>query len=277
MTNQILSFEEMLEREEYVLVDTSVHESVSGWFKEGIYPVSSFSGIDEELLISKRDGLKYFVSFLEEPRTYTSQGVSLELEKARNMVEFKISRLERLTYGPPRKKSKGRKREQNRKFLREIRDLFYQSSLQARKSILKPENKDLYSLLENFVFKVSEHTNAKKDFSYRYKGYQGGNKEELHTDEQLVSLALYLSVQGNESCIVTRDSDLRRILLNSVRYLSDSRVSSQDCLLDSIKGNRIKVYYNSSLRMGELTFDTSEFELWNELSQEEIEGVEQAL
>ena len=157
-------------------------------------------------------------------------------------------------------------------------DLFYQSYIKARKTVLKPTQRDLYDSLEKLVFGVTNNTRSKIYFGANYKGSRKGNKEDYHTDEQLVSLALCLSVQGNESCIMTRDSDLRRILLNTVRYLSDPNIfSSQDYLLDSIRGNRIRIYHTFSSGEGEIVLDTSEFNPTTRLSREERNGIDQAL
>jgi len=161
-----------------------------------------------------------------------------------------------------------------------IRNLFYQSSLKARETILKPEQRELYNYLEDLVLKVSEHTNSKQDFGYRYRGSNEKEKKEFYTDEQLVSLALYLSVQGNEGCIATRDSDLRRILMNTLRYVSDP--GSDFCtdpnpFLMAIEKKGIRVFYPSSSEEGRISFDTSDFRLGNRLSHEEISRINQDL
>ena len=97
MVNQILSFEEILEREEYVLVDTSIEEcrrSGSGWFRDFFYPAKTFSDFDEEVLRGRVNDLDFFVSLLRSSKVYTSPGVVFEIENGRNLIQKKIKYLE---------------------------------------------------------------------------------------------------------------------------------------------------------------------------------------
>ena len=296
MVNQILSFEEILEEEELILVDTSVstqNERNSGWYFNEVYPSDHFSEISEGVLRYVRDDLSFFVSFLGNPNVYTSRGVALEVKNARNMVNEKIEYLEGKetkgsfsmelsNYGVFRKRLRRRNNNSNnggnpqRELLREIRELFHESYCQSRGSVLHVQ-RNLYNPLEDLVLEVTEYTKAKRDFGYRYEKLSSpkDNKKDFHTDEQLVSLALYSSIQGEESCMVTRDSDLRRILFNTIRYLLDPEASYFPIdILGSIETNRIRIY---NTFFSGLEFDTSRPESMTRLPPEEIEGINQAL
>jgi len=296
MERQALSFEEILEKEELILADASIStqdEKGFDWYFNEVYPADHFSEISEGVLRYVRDDLNFFVSFLENSHVYTSKGVALEVKNARKMVNEKIEYLEEKEpkdsfsmelsdHGSFRKRLR-RKKNHNpnnggntqRELLREIRELFHESYCQSRRSIL-PVQRNLYHPLENLVLEVTKHTKAKRDFGYRYgKPGPKSDKEDFHTDEQLVSLAIYSSVQGEESCIVTRDSDLRRILFNTIRYLLDPNASDfQIDVLEDIGTNGIRIY--NTLFSG-LEFDTSRPESMTRLPSEEVSKINQAL
>ena len=299
MVNQTLSFEEILEREEYVLADTSIdeyRENGSGWYREFIYPANSFSDIDEEVLRKKVSDLDFFISLLRNPHVYTSPGVVSEIKNGRDIVQGKIEYLKKedgisdflnILFGQkiPKRNLRRRKYQESnrngndqRELLDEIQDLYHGSSVRARRSILRPKRRGLYDRLENLVLKVTENTHSKIDFSLRYGELINGDKKDFHTDEQLVSLALYLSMEGSRGCIISGDSDFGRILINTFRYLSDPNASySQDSLLDSIKENWVRFYYNSSKEVGTLVLDTFEPISMTRLSSEEVRRINLAL
>ena len=297
MVNQILSFEEILEREEYVLVDTSVSGSKenSGWYRKFVYDADSFSDIDEGVFRERIIGLDFFNSFLRNSNIYTSRGVSFEIENGRNMVQEKIRYLEDRASedsflmefsdrGVFRRRLRRKDHNSNgteppqKELLREIQNLYHKAYVQSRRAVLETEEENTYEYLENLVLKVTEHTNAKKDFGPRYGEFVREDKEDFHTDEQLVSLALYSSVMGNESCIITRDSDFERILNNTLSYLlhSDNHFSS-DYLLKFFQENRIQIFYPISHEEGKIVLDTSRPESITRLPPEQIEKVNQAL
>lgn len=289
MTEQTLSFEEILERERYILVDGSVscqNEESLGWYFNEIYPANSFLEISKEVLRKVRDDLDFFVSFLENPGVYTPPGIIPELEGGRVITQDSIDFFQSGVVRSEMKSSAGRTKkrfrgrinpgETQRNLLCEIRDLFYSARFQAKKSLFEPPEKDRYEYLEKIVLGVTENTRPKIDSNLRYEK-PSNIKEDFHTDEQLVSLALYLSVQGEESCIVTRDSSIRRILINTLRFLSHPRAFVRDDLLNILQERKITIYYNNAPRRAYNSFDTSQFELVREFNPRKIDAVNEAL
>ena len=273
----ILSFEELLEREKYILCDSSVgYHSDFNWYYEEVYGTGSFSRINEAVLRRVVVYLEDFLLFLSNPNVYTVSWVSCEFENARNMVEKKMHFLH-AGYGFRRKYKRPFQIPIQKELLEEIQTKFHEMYLQSRRSLLRPEKKKLYGSLENIVLGVTSNTNSKIDFDFLYGEYTGKEKEDFHTDEQLVATALYLSLAGKESCIFTRDSDIRRILINTLRYLSHPEAHNLGDMMEAVRENRVIIYYNAAPEQAEISLDTSQFKLIGKLPLDRVKAINQTL
>jgi len=171
MNEPILSFEEILRKEEYILVDTSVssNREDSGWYVDGIRDVKSYSEINKGILRAQIAGMEFFSSVIENPHVYTSEGVPAEFMRGRDMIERKIKNLDYLGHSKKhvrRRVQNGGRRKGNaqRELMIKIGDLFYQTSCQAKESILpvlEPEQRELYSYLK-ILFLKSQDTPVQK-------------------------------------------------------------------------------------------------------------------
>jgi 3D (Asp-Asp-Asp) domain-containing protein len=65
--------------------------------------------------------------------------------------------------------------------------------------------------------------------------------------------------ENKEVGILARDSDIRRILGNTLSYLFYSEKSQFNDFLSQIRGNKIEVYFVSSFQQAKLVFDTDSF------------------
>ena len=250
-----LTFEDILKQEEYIIWDSAVISSPdTNWYHKMVYDSVSFLGINLETLGKEAEFLKYFLPFLENPNVFTVLGVALEIDRTRKIVADKIKFLKERERFLGKREFEG-KGEAQKELLEGIRDLFYEYYKELRKSLFIPQQKQIYHTLEEITIKVTEQTNSKIDYSRYYeKRVKPKRDPGFHADEQTVAAALYLSsIEGKKGGILTRDSDIERILKNTLncRFLSG--------ISDLITNNRIKIYYPTGVGKAHCRFNTTDF------------------
>ena len=216
---ELFTFKDILKQENYVICDSSVFSpSGPNWYWEGVYEAKNFAEIDSEYVKGEAEHLKYFTEFLANQNVYVVPGVCLELQRVRETVADKIKYLKMET----KKYSKwGHHKGENKiNLLQEVHDMFHESCMEAKRVSFLPKQRQEYNNLERIVMNVTEQTGAKIDFDEIYIQRTKPKKiEDLHTDEQTVTVALYLSViENRKGCILTNDSDIGRILPNTLSY-----------------------------------------------------------
>lgn len=278
MGGEILSFEEILEKEKYILFDTSSQEG-SDWYARHVFNARSFSGINVDVLRQAEGRLERSLSFLSNPNVYTVPGVIPEYEKARAIVQESLTflgvRYEHNKRGHKHRRVSHPTGGAQRDLLRNTHELFHNLFLQSKKSLLKPEDKNLYQILERVVIEVAEKTHSKIDFGPCYGNFL--DTKDFNTDEQLVAMSLYLSLKGNESCIITSDSDIRRILVSSLQYLLDPKARGVMGLEESLEKSRIRIYYPTPPGEVETHLDTEGFEVGGKLPFATVLDINQGL
>ena len=90
-------------------------------------------------------------------------------------------------------------------------------------------------------------------------------------------MSLYLSLKGNESCIITSDSDIRRILVSSLQYLLDPKARGVMGLEESLEKSRIRIYYPTPSGEVETHLDTKGFEVGRKLPFATVLDINQGL
>ena len=280
MKEELLTFDEILRQESYVICDSSLTSvSYANWYQDGVYDASFFSEINRDILKAEIIDLKYFLEVLRNPFVFTTKGVLYELKNSRCMVGDKLKFLNKQENLMGRKNRKRFHRGDNHKILlQQILDTFYESSRQSESSVFFPEQKFQYNALERIVFKVTKHTDSKiyLDELYPKKRVKPKKVQDFHADEEMVASALYLSaVDSKIGCILTRDSDIRRILINTLAYMSLSDVKGFYDIRNTVKKNRIRIYYVTKSKRGDLVFDTSKFDhSRSRLSREIIDSID---
>jgi len=277
---ELLTFEDILKREDYVICDSAL-TSVANleWYWDGIYRARNFAGINSEYVKREREYLESFLDLLTNPKVLVSEGVSLELQRARNMVGDKIkylSGMEKLE----KKKGKYHGGETQKELLSEVHDLFHESFKEAKRTSFSPGQKSEYGVLEKIVLSVTKHTNAKIDLDEFYEHRaKPKNTEDFHTDEQIVAAALYLSViENREGCILTRDSDIKRILKNTLSYLALSNAKEFNEFSSLTKTNEIRIYFVLDFKQAGFVFDSRSFDpltIRKRFSEEVIDKINQ--
>lgn len=267
---EVYTFDEILEREDNVICDLSITSAEGpSWFEESIYPVNRFSELDPVPTLNQIELTKVFLDVLGHPNTVVSEGIPLKILAAVNLISDKIGYLSgREAY---RRKTSNKRvpkvprgvdeERVEKSVLKEACNVFYDSYVQARRVRFSPRQKRAYGFLEEVVLSVTEHTQAKIDFGMRYKsGGETNGFNDSHTDEQLVTIAMYLSAFENKhSGILTRDSDIGRILVNTLSFLSYQSCQWYKEILSSVKRNEIKVYYMTGLGVAKVAERSSDF------------------
>lgn len=280
MKEELSTFDEILRQESYVICDTSlISISSPDWYQEWVYDARFFSEIKRDILEAEITDLKNFLEVLRNPLVFTTKGVLYELKNARDMVGDKLKFLNKQENFVERKDRRRFHRGDNQKILlQQILDTFYESSRQSEMSVFFPGQKFQYNALERIVFEVTKHTDSKIDLDEFYPKKRAKPKkvQDFHTDEEMVASALYLSaVDSRTGCILTRDSDIRRILMNTLSYMSLSDVNGLHDIRNTVKKNRIRIYYIVESKRGYIAFDTSKFDpSRSKLSREIIDSID---
>lgn len=277
---EILTFEDVLSRESYVICDSALTSVVNlEWYWDGVYRARNFAGINSEYVKKEREYLESFLDLLTNPKVLVSEGVSLELQRARNMIGDKIKYLREMGK-LEKKKRKYHRGETQTELLSEVHALFHESFKEARRTSFSPGQKSEYGVLEKIVLSVTKHTNAKIDLDEFYEHRaKPKNTEDFHTDEQIVAVALYLSViENGEGCILTKDSDIKRILKNTLSYLALSNAKDSNEFFSLTKTNGIRIYFVSDFKRAESVFDSRSFDpltIRKRFSEEVIDKINQ--
>lgn len=252
MERTTLTLKEILEQEDCLVYDSSItSDSFGDWYWEGIYPESSFSGIDIEIEKSQMVGLKRFLELIRRENVYSVPGVVLEIKKVRDMVSDKIRFLKKHEKAVSRRFRKKipqngfREGVKRRKLLEDIHDLFYEAYRETKRAVFYPKQKELYDFLRKLVLNVTERTDAKVDNNVYYRqSVKPKDKEDFHTDEDIVASAFYSSLVDRKKVgILTRDSDIRRILINTVSYMANPEARELNMFPERLQENGVRVYY----------------------------------
>ena len=259
-STELLTFEDILKRVDYVICDSSVFSPAGfNWYMEGVYEARDFAAVNSRCVRELTEYLKYLDEFFQNKNIFAVPGVSLELKRASDMVADKIRYLKlREKSGKDRKHHNG---ENKLMLLQEAHDLFHRYHMHTRRISFLPRYKGEYDVLEKIVMRVTENTGAKIDLHEVYNTRaKPRNIEDFHADEQAVAASLYLSLAENKEIgILTKDSDIRRILGNTLSYLFYSEKSQFNDFLSWIRANKIEVYFVSSFQQAKLVFDTDSF------------------
>jgi len=259
------TFEDILDSGNFILFDSSIYCMQGDWYGDGIFDANTFSGLNRSVLEENLDSLKLFSSFLSNPNVYTVSGVSFGSKRIRDLVAEKIKFLKSHEIIPEgdRRGSHHKKRHLEgsiqRRLIEETHSALHHIYHASRGLTLNPENRDLYCVLERMVTLVTNRTEAKQDYDSRYGQDPRDDLENFHSDEQLVTTAYYLAVnQSQPTTILTRGSNIRRIFVNTLNYLSRSKIKEFKGMFEMVRGTRIRNYYFIDNGVS-CDFDSSEF------------------
>lgn len=253
--NRHFTIHEILNTEEYVICDSSVMESMI----DEISSAKNFSEIPDNVLSMQLKYAEMFIELLDNSNLLTTAGVSSELKNSRDIIgqnlHYLSSRLKSENGKDKKYNHNGSNKKEMLEAIQELHHLAYESS---KKKAFSPKNRQIYNFLERIVMAVAEVTDAKIDYGYQYSFQHKPMKHDFHTDEQLVASAVYLScAEGNHGGILTRDSDIKRILRNTVFYIDHSSSAGYREIVSMIAKNPIKVYRMEGFKDARLNADSS--------------------
>jgi len=258
-SERCFTFADILREEYYVICDCSF-TSLPGkdWYWDGVYEARKFSEVKQEELAEEIRCLRSFLSVLANPHAFTVPGIAAELKTAREMVAHKMKILKTRERNPPRTR-KHYNGETQREQLQEIHDLFHESYREAITSFISPTQGLRYDVLEGITLRVTEETHAKLDFdSFYEKRRKPKSIPDFHADEQLAATAIYLSaIENTRAAVLTRDSDIERILSNTLNYLVDSDKRRHRQYFHRAVKNGVVIYYVTGPEEARLTFESS--------------------
>ena len=260
----IYSFESILQIEPLILIDTGIKDYTNPrWYKDKVYYASKFSQLDKSVLEQNLGILEKFKTQLSEPTVYTTKKVVEEIGGFVDIITEKLVTLNRFENLRHERKNNRRYDKyddsQEKKLLQELCFLYDQIYRLASHKVLKIENPKSFHGLEQIVLATGIF-GGKKDFTDRYGMRTKKKAEDRHTDEELVATALYLSItEGKQSCIVTPDSDIKRLLLKTKEYLTDKKTEDNEVYLKALTKNPVRVYFMKEGGSIKLAADTSQF------------------
>lgn len=270
MSMNQLSFDELTEREPFILSDTDTyHNRSTPWYRENLYYASSLKELDTALLESVIAMTSEQNKWWAIPNIYAAPLVYREIERFYDILHEKLCNLvDRERRRVKRRKcireAESEETADKRALLEKLCMVYRERSRIAHRSIYKPSDAMSFDAFETTVRIIAEHTGAKIDYSNRYERIER-KSEDLHADEQLVALALFRSLKEHKTtAIVTPDSDIARLTADVV------------CSLESLDGSMsiaqlrvvpVRVYFFSKDDdRVKCTLDTS--------SEEALQGVD---
>ncbi len=277
------NFQRILDREQVILTDNNLQFSGdSGWYENEVYHARRFSSIKLDILSGTITSLEERLWWLSHPNVYITEKILEEVKRFTYVISNKLISLNR----PERLSSPSRQRDYQhrhktldghdshegsghgrsdyessgqRQLMESIGFLYKEIVRISKKSIFKPARRGVLISLENVVETITAHTAAKFDFYDFCANSENTAKkyEDLHADEQLVATALYISlVDMTSNCIVTKDRDIRKILVNILNYLSHAETMEANHILSALIEKPISVYFELDIGRPVCVFDT---------------------
>lgn len=231
---RIFTFEGVKSASDYIICDSCVSYAGTNWFGDtllGLHkkPEFSLKGIEKE-----SEAARNFIGFLENPRVCVTPGVSDEILAFINILR-KNMELAKAKAGYRRGWAKREDFESLGEYCRLQQDCYDA----CKESEFFPSQITEYKYLEKIVLGVTAETGAK--IPYGRKG--NTNNTGSFTDEQLVASALYFITAENKSCsIITRDADIRRILFNTLSYLTHPVNLFHAGIVEATAMNQLGIY-----------------------------------
>jgi len=265
--SQDIPFEEIVNNESLILIDSGLSTGKPGeaWYRIGVYEAKKYSELDADILHKWIAELRDLSNLLLRPNIRTVEKVVDEFVYTRELLREKLIKLngrqmtiKKLHRDKYRIQQGCEETEFKKGLLEELCFLYHEVQRVAKRTVLDHFDQNKFNLLERAVISIAEVSWAKRDFSYPYKNSFRKKEGDSHTDEQLVAAALYLSIlDGTESCILTKDSHIKRILKNAYAYLTCNEIPINKIVLEALREKPIRAYFVKGQGTVDLEVDTS--------------------
>ncbi|MEA3430220.1 MAG: hypothetical protein U9R08_03025 [Nanoarchaeota archaeon] len=257
--HELTTFEEIL-KEQYILTDQEVRSNPGndGWYHNVLFDSQHYSNIDAEKLEDVLASIIKNVVWISQSNVYVVEGVINEISHFAGCIQNSLHYLNSKERWIQKKNSKKEKRNysdpEQKRLLEDITFKYKEFLRIAQKSSFKPEDPDAYLEFKNKIKIISSLTDSKIDYS---RGDRPKKKiAETDSDEQIVAAALFMSIFEQKPCaIVTKDSDLRRILENSCYILKNGFLLPYE--QESLINNPVRIYFVTPRQDVLKTADTS--------------------
>jgi len=276
------TIQEILQSSDYVICDTSVMCGNNDWYTKGVYGTEQFQEIDKEVLQGVACSLGFFSDLLTNKKIINPQEISTEIKRMKDIVRNKISDLERGTYTDLRKQKWRRNRTERTKqevLLHEICNLFHKLQERTRSDSIFPKGPE-YNQLEKITLKISECAHSKIDYRWKHIHHRRAKKHyDLCTDEKMIALAFYMTdMQETEGGILTKDDDVRRLAVDTLSYLSKSKILRMNQVAERARKIGIKIYSPVKQNYFSCIFNSSEHWLKSKkLFQRDIQKIDEEM
>ncbi|MDP4012750.1 MAG: hypothetical protein Q8R00_04065 [Candidatus Nanoarchaeia archaeon] len=272
------TLDEVLNGENFIITDGV---NVQGrWYERAVYPAGSFAKLNQEVLtMLVEQELPAALNWVSSPKIHFVQRGVDELQRFAGIISHKLSSLNDYEKGSNKSRTKSKRikingpERVNGKILMENLNLMYNNLLKvAKRSIYVPENEELFRTISNLVDVVADNSNAIKDYSmrHRYQDVSSRKAENLHADEQIVATAIYRSVIGEPTAIVSGDSDIGRLLYHTVRLVTNLEMPNNAQFYDLFNQNPVFTYFIIHSGMLEPHFNTDSLKKFKRFAIEDI-------
>jgi hypothetical protein len=269
ITAQSISLDDILKQNPIVLADNSINDlQGADWYRRA-YDHQTYAQLCDADLEEVIESLTFSHSLWSHPRIHSTEKVVDEVKAFRDLLTDKQDFLLRAEQRQGKPKRGIKRYEQNidaharrnQELFSKIVHLQQRVVNQAVKSQIHTINWPIVNELEAYITRLGEALGAKKDYSVKY-GVEWTKRPDKRTDEQLVAIALYLSIFDQmPTGILTRDSDLKRLTAFSAYYLSHADTPNAKIIERALQRNPVRVYFLEAEDRAVLDMDTSLIDL----------------
>lgn len=263
---EIVSLDEIVANENFIIADTGAGRRMKGqWYAEGLYDKKYFGDVDTPLLEDISTDLGSMDFLFKSNGTYTVPKVVQELTRFSDLLKHKLDKLILFSnaYGK-HKKRKGKENSEdyseaeleNKRLLSDISFRTMAITKKASRRIIAPQSPEIFRGILNLVNNVGKIPGVKKNFNQRYNQTDYRKNPDLHADEEIAAMSIYLSaIENTSNAIVTSDSDIQRLVCYSITRLE--KMGRWSGVRDLIQDCPLRVYFMKPECDAVVPFDTS--------------------
>jgi len=259
---KIVPLTPVLESGEILFLDSGFFSRGHSFFQNLLYGKERFHQLDSHGLQLLNAVLSKSVRYLSFPHTFSTPKVVQEMERTVDMLAnkwFYLIRQENRNQTQrwkPHGPQEGRSR-YGKDLLSRACAYYREIAQRTRTSLFPVQDAETFETLERAIIQIGEKSKAKINYATGEEKARQSKRVDLHTDEQLVAAAMYISLIEQAPCsIVSADSDIQRLVVQTQIYFGEhpdlGRVSR--ALID----HPVSVYFVSGEHTAECKVDTSQ-------------------
>ncbi len=263
MTNEIIKIDNIIASGLPVLMDTGAREGGrNNWYRTSLYGVNDYSELNTKIMLESAERMEIFNERIQKSEIYTVPRVVEELLNFKDILTEKQHFLDRRANRiQSEQELDSEKKAQDvcgQQVLAHLNRLYSRCCNRVARKVFPIGNHQIFDSIERFVIDVAEKEDSKKKkYEYRDSGRSVNYNGDLKTDEQLIACGFYSSiVNGRENFILTRDSDLKQIMIDCCKNLENIKQPMRDKIKNALLKNRCIIYYIENVDDAMLITDT---------------------